>query len=202
MRGIQSSTGSDSDIETSWEDRDLAASFTGQNDNKELIYKANSLSLLNLFKYYKIQFDQSNKIICPFKIHKGGRENSASFYYYPETNTFWCWGCKNGNRCCDFVSIMDNVSKISAAQKIIKIFSIDDFPEIIEKYNISERLEVSMKFSNAVRNFSQNNKDHDSLLFIDNICKLYDKMNLKHKLTNEALNSMVNQLLTKINSFK
>ena len=82
------------------------------NDNlidKNIFAKANSSNLLNIFNYYNIDIDSyNNKIICPF--HKNGQEQSASFYYYPSTNSFHCFGCKVSGQAVDFVSLYEDIS--------------------------------------------------------------------------------------------
>src|ERR1700684_4389287 len=79
-------------------------------DYKELIKKANSVPLPTILKHYGHHIDAYNRyIICPFSFHKGGRENGGSFCYYPDTNTFWCFGCKTGTTPVSFVSNKENL---------------------------------------------------------------------------------------------
>ena len=61
----------------------------------EQIKYANSLPLLSILAHYGVYLDESNrKIGCPFPSHKNGKEQTPSFVYYHNTNTFWCFGCK------------------------------------------------------------------------------------------------------------
>jgi len=39
--------------------------------------------------------------LCP--LHK---ENNPSFYIYPETNSFWCFGCNQGGNVINFVRLL------------------------------------------------------------------------------------------------
>ena len=53
---------------------------------KALIAKANSVDLSVILNHYNINYSNTT-IICPFKSHKGGREGSASFKIYLDTNS-------------------------------------------------------------------------------------------------------------------
>lgn len=195
---------SNSNSETSGYNGDFTETFTGKKYFQDLIKKADSIPITRLFKYYNLRLNEQNrKIICPFSSHKGGREGSPSFYYYPQTNSFWCFGCKTGVRCCDLVSNMDSISKGKAAYKILNLFGtdVDDDAILIDRENFSEKLEIMLNFSICVREFICCNNDEKSRLFIEDICAVYDTINIKHKLSNEALLSVVNQLKEKINSY-
>src|SRR6185369_7708626 len=171
---------------------------------QDLIQKANTVPIIRVFKHYGLRLDERNrKIICPIPSHKGGRENSPSFYYYPETNTFWCFGCKTGVGCTDLVAAMDNTSKAKAAFKILEWFGDDvDEDKILDRENFSERLEIMMDFSNTVREFRRSYFDEKAIAHIDDVCSVYDTENLKHKLDNEALRRLVEYLKEEIKSYK
>ena len=202
MCPISNKTGPDSSGETSWEDRSFNYTSAGQNNNKELIYRANSVLLSQIFSHYGLHADANNhKIICPFPAHKGGRETTASFYYYPHTNSFNCFGCGVGGSCCDFVANKENISKDKAAIKILSLFSDDVVADgEVVQINFSERLEIMLDFSATVREFRQEHFDEKSTDFIEHICWVYDAMNDKHKnkLDNDALRRMVQNLKKKI----
>lgn len=181
----------------------FTASFTGQDDYKDLIDRANTVSLLNIFKHYGLRVSAGNrKIICPFKAHKNGRENTASFEYYPHTDTFWCHGCNKGTRSCNFVANMENVTVIAAAYKILDLFSgaIDE-DLIVDRQDSSERLEIMLDFSAIVREFRTNNLSESAQAFIENMCEVYDSANLRHNLDNDALKSVVSKLKEEIISY-
>jgi hypothetical protein len=198
MRKLSDINGSASESETSWEIRDIRESHAGTNFYKALINKANTVPLQTVFTWYKVPINKNNKraIICPFKSHQGGRESSGSFYFYPDTNTFWCFGCKTGTKPCDFVAAMDNCTKVKAAYKIC-----DNFSSYVEDENLvigesfGDRLKIMSEFSTAVRNFRLLYKDENSSLFIENICKIYDQLNEKHELSNEALSFSTEKLI-------
>ena len=87
---------------------------------KNTINKANTANLLNVVMKYGIHIDQNNNICCPF--HKNGQERSASFYLYPETNSYYCFGCKIYGKPVDFVACIENISKYEAASIILNGF--------------------------------------------------------------------------------
>jgi hypothetical protein len=204
MCKLQNTTRSDSHIESSGEDRDLTKAFTGKVYNKDLIKKVDTIPIVNIFKNYGLRLNEYNiKSICPIPTHKGGRESTASFYYYAHTNTFYCFGCQKGGGCCDFVSAMDKITKISAAYKILELFGDDVSDEDFPQENFVERFEMMRNFSDTVREFHQEHFDKNAFDFIEKICWIYDSLTAKHKehLTNEALNKVVNDLVLQIKSY-
>jgi DNA primase len=206
MCPISSSTRSDSNSEASGEAGDIAESFTGKDHYQELIRKANTVPIYKIFSHYGIRLNEANKkTICPFKFHKGGRENSASFIWYPHTNTFWCFGCNTGSYCCDFVAYIDGINRINAAYKILKYFNKDIDPDNVldeERQNFSEKLEIMLDFSKLVRDFINLNNTSKALVFVEEICAVYDILNIKYQMSNEVLKNMTQKLKTKIDSYK
>ncbi len=202
MRNLSSNSGPNSYGETSWEAGDIA-DFDERDRHQNLIKKANSVPILKIFKMYHIKIDDSNrKIVCPFKNHKGGRENTASFYYYPNTNTYWCYGCQQGAHPVDFVMNMDGSTRVKAAKKIIEQLSssIDNI-ELAHQDDFFEILQTMMKFSNHVREFRINFPDEKSFDFIEKHCKIFDDLTHKHQLNNEALIVVVDQLIEAIDKY-
>lgn len=204
MRLISDTNRSDSTSETSGEDGDIAEAFTGKDIYQELISHANSVPILKVFRQYHINLDpQNRKITCPFKSHKGGRETTPSFYYYPETNSYHCFGCRNGSRAVDFVAIMEHCTKEAAAKKILNLFGADvDEDSIYDQIDFAERLNIMMDFSNDVREFHQKFPTEHARLYVEAACKKYDALNLKKNLNNEALRRIVEQLKEYITLYK
>lgn len=204
MFKLSNSSGSISNSAVPRENRNFTEYFTkGEKYYKNIIKQADSVPLIKIFKHYGVKLNEHHrKIICPFPSHKGGRESSASFYYYHQTNSFWCFGCKAGTKCSDFVSVMSGISRFKASYKILSLFinDIDNNYPIILDNDFSEKLQIMLDFSDNVRGFINiNNFDDKALLFIENICKVYDTINTKHNLNNDALISVVSQLKEKIN---
>ena len=79
--------------------RDLLNKLRNQNNLKfkEQIKRAKEVSIEDLINRagYEIRM---NFIKCPF--HDDG---SASLKIYPETNTWWCFGCQSGSSTIDFI---------------------------------------------------------------------------------------------------
>jgi DNA primase len=204
MRDISNTTGLDSYGEIPGQAGGSTKPSAGKEFYQGLIWKANKVPLGLVFKHYGLQLnDYDRKIICPFKSHQGGRESSGSFTFYPHTNSYCCYGCRQGSHAVDFVSIIDNITKSQAATKILKLFNGDlDESACLDVEDFSKKLEIMMDLSNVVREFRQNFIDEKSGVFIENICMLYDDMNLKHKnLDNEALSSIIEDLKDKILSY-
>ena len=203
MRNISITDRPNSLSSPSGESGELSTPFAGEG-YQNIIEQANSVSIKKIFSMYGLRLDEHNrKTTCPFKSHKGGRESTASFYYYPNTNTYFCYGCRQGSKPVDFVLHMDKCTKVKAAQKILQHFyleSEDDF--IIDSKNFSERMDIMMEYSNAARNFRFNFSDEESFEFIENISKMFDKINKKHDLSNEALKSVVAQIIDTIDKYK
>lgn len=207
MRDLSNSTGSFGYGEVPGETGDSSASPARKDFFKDLIHRANTVPLIRIFKYYGIRLDAvHNKCVCPFKSHKGGRENSASFKYYEDTNSFYCFGCKTGGQqahACEFIAAMDGINKAKSAFKILSLFEsdIDDSAEVFEGYSLSEQLEIMMDFSKLVREFRINYLDKESQDFIEKICEAYDVLNAKRAMDNETLRSVVEHLKEQINFY-
>lgn len=175
---------------------------------KDLIWRSNTVPLVRVFKFYGVRLDAiHNKTVCPFKSHKGGRETTASFKYYEDTNSFYCFGCKIGgpqSHACEFVSAMDGITRPKAALKVISLFSsdIDDTAEVFEGQNLSEQLEIMMDFSNTIREFRRSYFDKESQDFIEKRCEVYDELNAKRVMDNETLRSVVEHLKEQIIFYK
>jgi len=204
MHNVSNTTGFDGYGETSGETGDSSGALTGKAFYQDLIRKANTVPILLIFKHYGLNLSAYNRrAVCPFKSHKGGRESSGSFWYYPETNTYCCFGCKQGSTGCNFVSIMDGVIVSQAAFKIINLFNgnvnIVDDDNNLSKEDFSEKLEIMLDFSNTVRDFYQSFFDEKSHAYIEEVCSIYDRVNLTHKkLDNEALRRIVEKLKKRI----
>lgn len=201
MRKLSNTTGFDGYGETSGENGDSSEAFTGKDFYESLISRANTTPFLLIFKQYNFPISSYNrKMTCPFKSHKGGRENSASFYFYEHTNTYFCFGCRQGSTVCDFVSRVDNISLIQAAQKIVSIFKQEiDEDSILKHEDLSLKLELMLDFANTVREFRQSYSDEKDQVYIEAMCAVYDECYYKHKfLSNDAITRITNQFKKEI----
>lgn len=204
MHNISDSKRSYSFSETSGETGNFADSFEGKDRFKSLVFKANKTPLINIFNFYKLNISNYNrKSICPFHSHKGGRERTASFYFYPETNTFYCHGCKKGTYPVDFVSEMDHLNKNEASIKILSLFKNDilDINYIDDTIHVSEKIDILMEFSSFIRDFHQNNSSQNSYKYIERISEIFDHFNNKDDLSLDALNKIISCLKEKISAY-
>jgi len=207
MRTLPDTARPTSDSETSGETGDIAEAFTGKDFYQDLIDKANTVPLMRVFKMYGIRVNEySTKITCPFKHHKGGRENTPSFYYYPQTNSFCCYGCHTGGRHAhgvEFVAAMEGINKMAATYKILDLFGSEvDEDNILTREDFSEQLEIMMSLSEAIREFRQNHTGPHAFDFIEDKCRVYDDLNSKFKkLDNEALRRIVEEIKEEISSY-
>lgn len=195
---------SNGDGPTSGETGSVAAAFAGKDYYQELIRKSNTVPIVKIFKHYNVRLDVHNKkTSCPFRSHKGGRERTPSFYFYPETNSFNCYGCNCGGPGWKFVMQMENCTKVQAAYKILQLFGDDvDEDAMYETPDFEERLAIMMDFSNTVREFHLTYPTKEAGVYVEVACKKYDALNLKHKLDNEALRRIVEQLKDYISLYK
>jgi hypothetical protein len=197
MFALSDTTGYGSFSAPRGQNSDSEATITRKQLYKDLICKANSVPITLVFKYYKLHLDQYNrKIICPLLKHKGGKESTPSFWYYPETNSFWCFGCKTGRSPVDLVVNLEDLSATKAAHKIIDLISEGEtsFEGIIQ-IGQNERLQLLTNFSTVIRNLIQTNKDDlDAISRIEKLTQVFDQMNTKHRLDNDALKSLIERL--------
>ena len=145
----QSECGSDSEASS---DYSYTEPTSKRDRIKELILLANRAPLIDIFKHYKIALDQYNrKTTCPFPKHKGGRESTPSFWFYPETNSFWCFGCKTGHSSLDFVSSYEDVSLSKAIQIVLEITAGKESVGNLVSINQVERAQLLLDFSSFIR---------------------------------------------------
>lgn len=202
MRNLSNTTGSFGYGETSWEDGSITEFTSDKKSRKSLIQKANAVSIKKILKHYGLRTNHSDKMICPFPSHKGGKERTPSFKIYSQDNSFHCFGCNSGTYCTDFVAKMENISTTDAARSILTIFDSDVVVEFDRKVNHHEELEVMMKFSDAVRDFYGKFQDEQSIKFIEEMCRIYDLIHIKHKFSDvQSLKRFTDECLIRIKRY-
>jgi len=203
MRKLPNSTGSDSSGETSGDSRSVEAIASAKQFYKELISKANSVSIKLLFKIYGVRVDEYNKKTnCPFPDHN---DKTPSFIYYPETNSFYCHGCKAGTRAVDFIVHMEGLARAKAAARVMELCGEDASEDNeFETADYGERLEIIMDFSNFIRVFIQSYpEDNKALAHIEKTAAIFDVMNTKYKtIDNATLKELVVKLKKKGSAYK
>jgi len=205
MCPISNTTRSNSDSSTPGETGSVAAAFAGKDYYQELIRKSNTVPLVKIFKHYNVRLDTHyKKTTCPFRSHSGGRERTPSFYFYPETNSFNCYGCNIGGPGWKFVMQMENCTKVQAAYKILQMFGDDvDEDAMYDTPDFEERLAIMMDFSGAVREFHQTYPTKEARVYVEQACKKFDTLATQKKSNNnEALRRIVEQLKHYISLYK
>jgi len=207
MCTLPDTSGYDSFGETSGEDRAAELSAERKRQSKELVSRANRASLKSIFKHYNLTLDEhSRRCCCPFTSkHKNGRDGTPSFHFYPDTNSFHCFGCKTGRGPVDFVAAMENIGRVEAAQKILEDHLSSSFSDDlgqIEEINYSERHLLIMSFSDIAREFYKSNQgNREAIDFIDKICYAFDTICSKHNMSNESIKSLVEKLKAKVEKY-
>lgn len=151
---------------------------------------------------YGIRADAINRVItCPFKHHSNGNERTASFNYYPESNSFWCFGCKTGRYSTDFVANYEGISRAKSAYKIVHTF-IDEVSEDWEYVacNTKEKQDEIIAFANKVREAIQEHPE--DIERIESITYAFDTINEKYKgvLDLEGLKALSSKLQAKLST--
>lgn len=210
MQSISNTTGPVDYGEAFGEDGDSSNSFAGKNIDEQRVLQANTISLITIFKYYNVFVDRYKSMTtCPFKSHKGGRESTASFKYFTDTNSFFCYGCKVGGKnfhACEFVSTFESISKVSAANKILNLFSKDINSDYDKNHydneSYLEKINIIMDFSFFIKNARNLYQDEEYFEYLEYICKTYDTLNQKYSLNNEGLLKVIDKLKMKVNHYK
>jgi hypothetical protein len=177
----------------SWDEGDVV--------DKTIYEKANSVDLLSIFKLYKLPISFANrKINCPLLNHR--KDKTPSFVYYPETNTFFCFGCKCGSYPVDFVSNMDGINRLKAAEKILKNNKTDFLS--ISQENSDEKNKLLIEFSNYIREYQNKFKFYPTKLkTIEEICEAFDTFHNKYEDQLSAiasLQSLIDKLKNKLDN--
>jgi hypothetical protein len=186
---------------SSGEDGDIGKAFKESLDNDPVFKKINEANRANIYSIigmYKSVEHGCQKIRCPFKNHKGGGESTPSFYIYQQTNTFWCYGCSSGSTPCDFVAIMDDIGKLSAAEKILKLSGIDNAYGDADSDTYTNTSGIVIDFSSFIRD--QIKKNPSNLNLIEDACKKFDELCAKYDAYNDEifLNSLIEKIKNKL----
>jgi hypothetical protein len=204
MSNLSSGTRQINNGAASWEDGYSTKLNAGQIAYINLIEKANSVTLQSVFDLCKIEINQeNNKIRCPLPNH--ARDNTPSFFYYHDTNTFYCFGCKTGRLPVDFLANYKNISKQEAARLILS--KIDSLANDTPKQSIDDYLkkkEILIEFSNMIRSVRSNNINDPKILdYVDKLCFSLDKLIDKYKnIDSCALSSIIEKINSRIEKIK
>lgn len=109
------------------------------------------------------------KMRCPFH-----EEKTASMKVYPDTNTYFCYGCGAGYTVIDFVMNYESISYLEVIERFGKNVDITSDKFIIEEINKKlggSKVSVA-KYANAVkyrlgvtlRDYLRSNKDKETVV--------------------------------------
>jgi len=199
MRTLQSKSGYVDIGEAFIADRDFRDDHKA---TKILIRQAEAVDILSIFKQYGIILDEYNKkMCCPLPHHN---EKSASFNYYKDTNSFYCFGCKGGGGPVEFVALMQSIAKLDAANKIISKFEIDpDLEQTTSAIGFIDKQQLFLEFSTLIRSFIRSNLDDENALnYCEKVSMIFDKINHKHKLDTDGLKSLSVKLKLLLEQYK
>ena len=132
---------------------------------------------------YKLEFEEryspsgwSFVRSCPFPDH---RDSTPSFHYNKSEDRFWCFGCSRGGRSVHFVSHMDRISYIDAAEIILDYLNVSPDFYIEAKIDSKTKIdELLLDFSNTVYGFIKENPA--GLEYAERITSLLDVYMQKH----------------------
>lgn len=202
MHSLSNFTGSNSSSRVSSPSGSSQADVERKQRLNALIQQADTVPLITLFRHYGIRFDSyTNKLICPFTKHKNGQESTPSFRFYPDNNSFWCFGCQTGRSSTDFVANMEGISRPQAARRILELYASEVSEDLvaIQQPNYSERLGILMDFANHIREQLQANKDDPTMVtYLEGITEVFDKMNQEYALSNSSLRVLADKLKSKV----
>jgi DNA primase len=169
-----------------------------QNDTKELIRQANTVDLIEIFQAYQVNVSAYNKKCnCPFPHHN---DDDPSFYYYSNNNSWYCFGCSSGGKAVEFVSLMDQSDKETAARKIHTSFETGQI-DIQDIASLGEKYSLVLKFSEHIRDFLSKYSNDDALKYAEKITLVYDTINTKHNLDNNGIKILIEKLITNLGKF-
>jgi hypothetical protein len=194
MRELQYRTRSDSRNEAPINNR-----HTGNNAKTgwQSIKLANTVNIVNIFRHYDIHLDEhTKKVCCPLPLHN---ERSASFYYYPNTNSFFCFGCKQGGGPVELVAHMNGCEKENAARHILSQFGSDvRVGEISECDDYKERQSLLIKFATIIRSYIYLHVNEEAFDRAEKITYVFDELNNRNNISNEGLAQLIEKLERKL----
>lgn len=98
--------------------RERGESYLSENQIKKLIASKDILEVIAQYAWWAIgsRHSKSHNVKCPLKGHD---DNKPSFHIYPETNSFYCYGC---NRWGWVVQFMKHLKWISDKEAFKELF--------------------------------------------------------------------------------
>ena len=82
------------------------------------------ISVLRAMELLDMEPSENGNINCPFPDHE---DTHASFRYYPETDSYWCFKCRNGSNGLDFLTAMGRNDKIAQLKAEHDVSLVDSY---------------------------------------------------------------------------
>ena len=167
------------------------SSGDGYQGDTGLIAQGQTVDLSAVFQHYGIHLNRyCRSISCPFSSHQ---DRSPSFYFYPDTNSFYCFGCKKSGGPVQFVSLFRHVSREEAARQLLNNFEFEE----IDSFGLSEsreREDLHLKFSAIVRNFHQKHRGEEAFQMAEKMTRIFDDACRRNSLEIEGLRRIIQRL--------
>lgn len=131
------------------------------------IDKLNSISMEKIFSLYGVEWQEGRNFKCPFPSH-GASGATPSGRYYPNTNSYGCFGCHKGGGPINFVMNMENCSFKEACEILSKEFNVElasfSYDRLVASYENKEQQYLSkIKFSHYLTFMEYNFRDSEKM---------------------------------------
>jgi DNA primase len=170
---------------------------------KSLVEQANTVPLFEVFKDYAIHVDEYNrKARCP--VHSNGTERTPSFWYYPETNSFYCFGCKISGGPTELIAATKEMSRYDAA-----LFVIENYGKFLRmaaevpETHASSNDKILLVFSEIIYDFiADHERSDESIAYAEKICAAFDQLVEKRSPNHDAMVSAVEKLQQRLELYR
>jgi len=126
-----------------------------------------NLKIVDVVKFYTVQkVNQQNKMLCPFH-----DEKTASFAIYPDTNSYYCFGCESGGDVIRFVEKFRQVEFKEAIQILTDDFGVDvalDDKKLKQQQKIREKKQKLEKIYHVAVDYFKSQLTQEHIEFISN----------------------------------
>jgi DNA primase len=89
--------------------------FLSEAQKKELINSKDILDVIGEYAELPARHTKTRNIKCPLPSHD---DKTASFHIYPDTNSFYCFGCRRGGGIVQFVKHIKSISDKEAFKEL------------------------------------------------------------------------------------
>ena len=148
-------------------------------DFQKKIAACNNTLLIDVMKKFNVDYPlYLGHIKCPFPAHNA-TGNTPSFKFYPETNSFYCWGCRAGGGSLEFVKHMFGGDFKEALNWFSKNFDLKIEASLLQKITYramlpKPQLNNTFNLINKIILFKQNEYSiEDSTIFVNEVYEFF-----------------------------